>query len=158
MADNNARRTYRTQTRGYRVEGNTVRSAAVEPVMVPVRSRQISEQARSNRERSLQMNLGYVIFLAVAAVLSVAICVNYLKLQANYTQLQKTGTSLEVQLSELRLENDAVYNRIISSVNLEHVKDVAMNKLGMVYSSEVQTVTYQETEPDYVRQYQDIPG
>ena len=158
MADNNQRRMRRAQTSSYRVEGSTARSTVVEPVMVPVRSGQISAQARSNRERSLQMNLGYVIFLAVTAVLCVAICVNYLKLQASYTQLQKAGTSLEVQLSELRLENDAVYNRIISSVNLEHVKDVAMNKLGMVYSSEVQTVTYQETEPDYVKQYQEIPG
>ena len=87
MADNNQRRMRRAQTSSYSVEGSTARSTVVEPVMVPVRSGQISAQARSNRERSLQMNLGYVMFLAVTAVLCVAICVNYLKLQASYTRV-----------------------------------------------------------------------
>ena len=33
-----------------------------------------------------------------------------------------------------------------------------MERLGMVYASEDQIVEYLETERDYVKQYQDLPG
>lgn len=119
--------------------------------------RQPSSQAVKNRERSLQMNFGYVMFLTLAAIATVAICVNYLRLQARYTAVQKQSTNLEATLGSLRIENDAEYNRIISSVNLEDVKERAMNRLGMVYASEDQIVTYDATTPDYVKQYQAVP-
>lgn len=41
---------------------------------------------------------------------------------------------------------------------MEHVKDVAMNELGMVYASKDQIVTYEENDSDYVRQYTDVPA
>ena len=109
--------------------------------VAPARPR-LSAQTRANRERSLQMNIGYVMFLTVSAVITVLICVNYLKLQAGYTTLQKQATALEVNLSELKLANDAEYNRIISGVDMEYVKETAMNRLGMVYASSDQIVTY----------------
>ena len=140
------------------VYGNTVRKEREAARPVREQNASISRQALMNRERSLQMNLRYVVFLTVAAVLTVAICVNYLKLQAQYTSLQKDATRLETSLSELKLENDARYNRIISTVNLEEAKEAAMERLGMVYASEDQIVEYLETERDYVKQYQDLPG
>ena len=103
------------------------------------------------------MNFGYVMFLTVAAVLSVLICVNYLRLQARYTAAQKRSTYLEATLGALRIDNDEEYNRVISSVNLEDVKKTAMEKLGMVYASEEQIETYDGNVPDYVKQYMDLP-
>ena len=64
------------------VYGNTVRKEREAAQPVREQNASISRQALMNRERSLQMNLRYVVFLTVAAVLTVAICVNYLKLQA----------------------------------------------------------------------------
>ena len=59
----------------------------------------------------------------------------------------------------LRLrQNDSAYNRIVSSVDLEWVKDVAMNEMGMVYASDRQMRTYDSTQSDYVKQYQEIPA
>ena len=136
------------------VEGNTVRSAWEEPVW---QSRRLSEETRKNREKALQMNLGYVLFLAAAAILTVAICVNFLRLQATYTSLQKTGTSLEASLSSLKLENDTQYDRIMSSVNLEEIKQKAIDSLGMVYAGADQIVTYQPSSGDYAKQYLDVP-
>ena len=35
---------------------------------------------------------------------------------------------------------------------------VAINKLGMVYASSGQVVTYNDQDGDYVRQYEDVPA
>ena len=112
---------------------------------------------RKNRERALQMNLGYVAFLTAAAVITVFMCVNFLQLRAQGTKLQKEVTALEAQLDADILENNSEYNRIMTSVDMEHVKDVAMNQLGMVYAKKSQIVTYEIDDNDYVRQYSDVP-
>lgn len=139
------------------VDGNTVRK--IQPIRQPETSvrHSASRSTRKNRERALQMNLSYVIFLTAAAVVTVMVCINYLKLQAQNTTYQKKVTAMSTQLSELKLENDNEYNRIVSSVDLQHVKNVAMNELGMTYASEDQIVTYDGKESDYVKQYQEIP-
>lgn len=117
-----------------------------------------SRRTRKNRERALQMNLGYVAFLTVAAVVTVFMCVNFLQLRANGTKLQREVTALESQLATAVLENDSDYQRIVSNVDMEHVKDVAMNELGMVYAKKDQIVTYELDDNDYVRQYSEIPA
>ncbi|MDO5345038.1 MAG: hypothetical protein Q4E91_04780 [Lachnospiraceae bacterium] len=140
------------------VDGNTIRKLQTEPRQQKRQNSRTSSATRKNRERALQMNFSYVLFLTVAAVVTVMVCINYLKLQSESTALQKEVTSLSTQLSELKLENDSKYNRIISSVDLEEVKDVAMNELGMVYASESQIKTYDSAESDYVKQYREIPA
>ena len=141
------------------VEGNVVREVQPEqqPKSQTKKSQTTSRATRKNRERALQMNLGYVLFLTAAGVITVFMCVNYLKLQAENTKLRREVTSLEVNLDEAKLENDADYNRIMANVDMEHVKDVAMNKLGMNYAKKGQIVTYSGIDSDYVRQYTDVP-
>lgn len=46
-------------------------------------------------------------------------------------------TALAAQLDADILENDSDYNRIITNVDMEHVKDVAMNELGMGSGKEI---------------------
>ena len=96
-------------------------------------------------------------FLTAAAVVTVFMCVTYLQLQANATLLSEEVTSLEAQVDAAILENNADYNGIMTGIDIEHVKDVAINELGMVYASKEQIVTYEENSSDYVRQYTDIP-
>ena len=145
-------RSYGSSETGY-VDGNTVRVR--EPAAQAARP--VSEQTIRNRERSLRMNLGYVLFLTVAAVICVTVCVNYLKLQSAYTALQKNATRMESRLNNLRLENDMQYNRIMSSVNLEEIRETAINRLGMVYAKQDQIETYNASGNDYVKQYRDVP-
>ncbi len=140
------------------VDGNTVRKLQTAPQREVRERRAVSFATRKNREKALQMNMSYMLFLTAAAVVTVMVCINYLKLQAQNTTLQKSATFLGMELSQMKLENDSEYNRITSSVDLEHVKDVAMNKLGMVYASEKQIQIYDSTQSDYVKQYQDIPA
>ena len=44
-----------------------------------------------------------------------------------------------------------------ASVDLEHVKDVAMNELGMVYATQDQVRLYDDKSSDYVKQYEELP-
>lgn len=141
------------------VDGTAVRKLETAPQRRPQKKQKSSTSlaTRRNRERALQMNLGYVTFLTVAAVITVWMCVNFLQLQANKTRLQKEVTALAAQLDADILENDSDYNRIMTSVDMEHVKDVAMNELGMVRAKKSQIVTYEIEDSDYVRQYSDVP-
>ncbi len=144
------------QMRTY-VDGNTVRRLQTGPKETTRNRMSASSATRKNRARALQMNLSYVVFLTVAAVATVMMCINYLKLQSKNTALQKSVTVLATQLSETKLENDSEYNRIMSNVDLQQLKETAINDLGMTYASESQMRTYDSQGSDYVKQYQDIP-
>lgn len=142
------------------VDGTAVRKPQTVPQQASPKRKTPSTSlaTRKNRERALQMNLRYVLFLTGAAVVSVFMCVNYLQLQANNTLLQKEVTSLEAELNEAILENDSDYYAVMSGIDMEYVKDVAMNQLGMVYAKNSQIVTYEAGDSDYVMQYSEIPS
>jgi cell division protein FtsL len=117
----------------------------------------LSNSTRKNREKALHMNFGYVMFLAIAVVVTLLVCISYLKLQAEMTQKVKSISSLEKEVVDLRSDNDETYNRINNSIDLDYVKKVALEEIGMVYASEDQVVLFDNKESDYVRQYNDIP-
>lgn len=151
-------RTANTRTYTY-VDGTAVRKITAVPKQNPERTQapSTSELTKQNRERALSMNLGYVLFLTAAAVVTVFMCVNFLQLQAKGTRLQKQVTALETKLDSAILENDSDYNRILTGIDLEQVKEIAMNELGMVYAKKSQYVSYDAVDGDYVRKYTDIP-
>lgn len=109
------------------------------------------------RTRTQHMGIGYVIFLMAALGVAMWVCVGYLQLQADNTARAKNIASLETQLSKLKDENDDEYNRVTTSVDLEKIRDIAVNELGMVYATEEQVVLYDNEGSDYVKQYADIP-
>ena len=84
------------------------------------------------------MSIGYVLFLTAALGAAMWVCVGYLKLQADNTARVKNIAALETQLSTLKDENDDEYNRVTTSVDLEKIRDIAVNELGMVYANEDQ--------------------
>lgn len=143
--------------RGY-IEGNTVRK--IHPAEHPARrqgqKRQV-QRHQAGKERVQYVNIFYTVFLAAAAVMVLWSCVNYLQLQAETTSRVKNIAALETQLENLRKENDDNYTRIMISVDLDYIKEVAINELGMVYASEDQVILYDGGTRDYVRQNAEIP-
>ena len=122
---------------------------------LPVRKK-LSNSTRKNRERAFHMNLGYVAFLTAALILvSVTLC-NYLEVQSNLTNSVKRISAMEAKYNNLKLANDEEYYRIISSVDLEHVKAVAIGELGMTYAKEGQIINVEDSKADYVRQTADL--
>lgn len=120
--------------------------------------KKVSRQVQKNRKHALHMNSAYVIFLTVAAVMAVIVCVNYVKLQSRITDRSKNITAMQKELANLKEENNAKYNAVMDSVNLDEIRDRAQNQLGMVYASPEQIVEYDNPATDYVKQLEDIPA
>lgn len=139
------------------VQGNTARRLQVAPDVQKTPYKKVSNQTRKNREKALHMNIGSVLFMAVAMVAAGFILTWYLTLQSDITNSIKHISALESQLNYLKLANDENYSRITSDVNLEEVKRIAIQELGMRYAEEGQIVTFNGEGSDYVRQTGDIP-
>lgn len=157
--------TQRTANRGrrpeqrnrYYVQGNTVRKLDVTREIERQPQKKLSNTARKNREKAKHMNAGYVLFLCMALVATGIILVNYIGLQSDITNSVKHISALEKQLNDLKLSNDEEYNRISSSVDLEEIKRIAIQELGMRYAEEGQIISFASESNDYVKQMADIP-
>lgn len=125
------------------------------------RRRMERESAKSvERNRAKQTGIGrfYVVFLALMSVLTVMMCVYYLRLKAQITALASTNEALATQLETIKSENDALYENVNNDVDWARIRDVAMNELGMKYAAEDQIVWYNTEDSSYVRQYGDVPS
>ena len=73
--------------------------------------------ARRNRQRTLYMSKGYVVFLTLCVAIGAFFAVSYVMLQADFTYRMKHIASIESQISDLKADNDANYKRIMTSVD-----------------------------------------
>lgn len=141
----------------YYIDGSAVRKIDVRREIKEAPKKRTSHTVRRNREKAAYMNIGYVAFLAVALCVASVILIGYIRLQADNTAALESIARKESQLNALRLANDEEYSRIISSVDLGNVKNVAINELGMQYAQEGQIVEVETQGDDYVRQHRDMP-
>lgn len=157
------RQAYGRQTAGNRqmyVYGNVVTKPVYEPerrTKETARPKKVSQQVKNNRRLAMGMNRPYVIFLAAVTIVMLAICVNYVQLRSELISRSKNITALQEELSALSEENLTKYNVIMDSVNLEEVREKAINEFGMSYASEEQVVEYDNPTGDYIKQYDQIP-
>ena len=143
------------QRRTY-VEGNTVRKIdPVRELQQPVRK--TNQAVRRNREKAQYMNLPYVLFLTTALVITGIMLIGYLQVQSSLTVSVKRVATLESQLNDMRLSNDEQLERINTSIDMEEVKRIAIEELGMTYAKEGQVVTVSGEGSDYVRRLVEMP-
>ena len=95
-----------------------------------------------NRNRAMSISPAYAVFLTAAAVCAVLICVLYLNLQSEVVSRSENVTAMQEQLADLTEANNTAYNSAADSVNLETVRDRAMNEMGMVYAAQGTIVEY----------------
>ena len=140
------------------IDGNTARKLQTVPVR---RNRRQNDEIRRQQVRRQvklsPMNFGYIFFMMIAMLVVCVVLIGYVELQADITNRINHISQLERQLNELRLENDETYTKIMSGVDLEEIKRIAINELGMKYAKEGQVITYSGAGSDYVRQYKEIP-
>lgn len=146
----------------YYVDGNVVRKVETSvPKKAPKTSTgevaKTNRMIRKNRERALSMDLPYLVVMSAAVAVMLLLCVNYIAIQSKLTSTIKQTQKNESNLEKLRNENDSMENMIATYVDLDHIYDVATNKLGMIYARKNQVITYEKTESEYVRQFEDIP-
>lgn len=155
-ADRNVQNRGRAQSSRY-IQGNTVRKPDVTREIEREPRKRLSNTARKNREKAGHMNLGYVLFLSLALIATGWILINYIKLQSDITNSIDLISSLESELNDLKIANDEEYSRIASSIDLEEVRRIAIQELGMKYAKEGQIVTFTSENNDYVKQISSIP-
>ena len=148
----------------YYVNGNTVREVEVE---VPERAREEQiriqretkrrQAARKNRLNATRVSLGYMAFLGVSFVSIASAAYIMIQTQFSISNHMATVAELESQVATLKADNDARYKELTTSVDLDYIKGVAINRLGMTYASEDQIEYYTVEEKNYMDQYGDIP-
>ena len=93
--------------------------------------------------------------LLLVCACTVFLCVNYLRLRSAEIRQRKQIEQMEENLRNLRSENEAVENEIGGPPDLEEIKDIAINKLGLHYPDADQIRYYSDRDIGYVRQYTD---
>lgn len=120
-------------------------------------ARKLSHAARKNREKAARMSFGYVAFLVCAMILASGVLIEYIRIQADNVATIQNISELESTLNQMKLKNEEEYSRIMGSVDLEEVRRIAIEELGMQYAQEGQVVEVDNAKNDYVRQYQEMP-
>ncbi len=155
----------------YYVQGNTIREMEPQPVRrerqqdVPERrdpegirkQKRRREAVRRNQTRALAVGKGQMFFMALCTFAFAAMMVFYINLQAQITSSMRAISSLESEVSDLKSKNDEVYSTLSASLDLDYIRDVAVNQLGMHYADEDQIVYYSVEKSSFMDQYLDIP-
>lgn len=136
------------------IYGNTVPDIKRELDEAP--RKKLSATTRKNREKAKHMNLPYVMFLVAAMAMAIVMLTGYIRANAEVVNSVERIASLESQYLNLKADNDEEYSRIVNSVDLNEVKRIAQEELGMHYATEGQIVKYTDEIGDYVKQYSDI--
>ena len=140
-----------------KVENQPVRKADIEKLEEQQKRKRRRNAARRNRERALHMSKGYVAFLTLCVGIVAFAAVAMVQIQSQVTQRMKHIAALESQITDLKADNDARYKEIVTAVDLDYIKDVAMNQLGMQYATEDQIIYYSVENNNFMDQYSDIP-
>ncbi|MCI8275496.1 MAG: cell division protein FtsL [Lachnospiraceae bacterium] len=142
----------------YVIEGNTARELA--PRELPTPEEQWEEQVRrrpKTRERVMPMSPTFVMLLAFASALMLAVCVYYLQVRVSIYGRTGNIQTMEQELKELKDANEAARSRIEAASDIKQIYKTATEELGMVYPEDSQIIRYDRTESEYVQQYEKIP-
>lgn len=116
-----------------------------------------SVNAQIKTKKNSVIDARFAVFLTAAIVVTLYSCVSYLQLQSTVSSQRDNISTMQAELSDLKDENVATAERLNSSVDLNAIYNTATKELGMVYANDNQVVEYEPSNPDYVRQYKDIP-
>lgn len=122
------------------------------------KKKRMSRYVKRNREKAMEFNASYTVVLTVALVSVVVICVVYLTGQNKLNTQINLITSKQKELATMVNENHAKKANLEKSIDLEEIRDFAINSLGLQEPTQDQVIYYDGVNSDYVKQYEQIPG
>ncbi|MCQ2520614.1 MAG: hypothetical protein MJ107_08805 [Lachnospiraceae bacterium] len=126
----------------------------LQPTYRPLKELKGEEQ----RKRRMNMSPLFMMFLVGAFAILVSVVIMNIRVTSEMNAtVDKVGV-LEAQLNKLTLENEDEYSKMVNAVDLEEIKRIAVEELGMVYPDDSQYIYYHRENSDYVRQLKDIPN
>lgn len=119
--------------------------------------RVVDSKVKSNQEKAKSVGIFDLLRLAPVLIALVWIVAGYIGTTTRLTIATKQVSKLESQLNTMRMENNEELQRIEATVNLEEIKRIAVEELGMTYATDGQVVIISDEGSDYVRQIEELP-
>jgi len=116
------------------------------------RARERRQLMREKRRSALS-----VFAMSIATIMIFGMCATYIQLQTELNSRMSKVAELESSLIALRTDNDIMEKRIETSIDLDEIKQRAINELGMNYPTSEQVVYYNVDRTDYMEQYEEVP-
>lgn len=153
----------RNVTRNEYISGNTVRK--LEPYNIPAqkdRERRAAQERkaaiRRNRQKQMAIDAGFMLFLTFAVMATMVVCINFIRLKADVERATKDLATVKEEVIDLRAKNDAAYNKVLTSINYEEIRNIATKEYGMVPAGQNQIIEYTSDMEDYMNQYKVVTG
>ena len=143
------------------IAGNTVYVGDILPDPEALRREREEEKKRRKKNmarknaRALRKSRRMAFRVVLAASAFCAFFVGYVNLQTSIRAHMKNIATLKTEISDMKASNSAAESRINTAVDINEIKNTALNEYGMVYASEGQIVYYDICEEDYMSKYQD---
>lgn len=154
MSDRQARYQY--------IYGSTARALEAEvPAAKPERREQETTKRTAqpkvkHNPKVLEFNGRFTAVLALSIMAVVIFCVTYLYGQSVLEKQMNQIARKQTTLATLRSENQSLEANLDKKVDYNALKEQAV-ELGMTVPEEQNTIYYEGTPSDYVRQYAEIP-
>lgn len=144
------------------IYGNNARTVEVE-VEEPVRKQRETQQRTTQRKvksnpRVLEFSGRFTATVGLSVAALVFICVTYLNGQHQLNNQISSISAKRAELTSLINENHALASNLDKKVNYDEIRTYAEESLGMIAPNEGNTIYYEGTSSDYVRQYAEIPA
>lgn len=156
MAKSNiSRRTSNNSHRVY-INGNTVRKTNNNPGKYEKRNFTII----TNPKYSPKLNPIGIKTLIISAMFGIAVfslALFHLNLQASITASTAKLKKIETECADLEQKNKDAYRDLLATINLNEIREDAINDYGMVYSNQNQTRLLNKNTSNYIMQYSEIP-
>lgn len=107
--------------------------------------------------RAMREDRGSLIRLIVVTVAALIVCTLFLRISFQVQQHTYRVSLLEMELNELRMQNDDAQKRLEDASNLQLVQERA-TELGMGYPAQGNVVYYSIGNHDYMYQTGEIPA
>ncbi|MDR1800840.1 MAG: hypothetical protein LBQ95_03260 [Lachnospiraceae bacterium] len=155
-----ARNNYKGSERNY-YENNSRNKAYIYGSAVPKRlerperkedPRQVRVPSKAQRKSSAHTKM-----FVMALIMIMGVAVGLIYLQAQNNAMKSNVSVLQEELKNLREENNNRYHSLNDNINLDAIKDRAVNGLGMTAVTPEQVIDYDNPVSDYIQQNAVIP-
>lgn len=140
--------------------GTAARKLSLQPAPQEVIRPRVVEgqQPQQKRRTGITTDIFSMLLLVATISLTFYMCITYLMVQSDITQLDKAIDKVEAEISSISKENDAMEAVLDSEVaDLEYIYQMAVGVLGMVYPNNNEVIYYDYQDTGYYRQYHGIP-
>ena len=113
------------------------------------------QRRRELRHAQARVRFSVAITMLMMTVLTAAI-IGYVRLLSSVTVSSRKISALETQIEKQKTLNDQRLEEIDASINMDEIRSIAINELGMKYADEDQIKTYSSQADDYVHQVAEV--